>query len=165
MPNLWRDTILAAAESGSDCMCLMSPPLRRKYREALGRGREGLISGKPDITSHSGRWEPDGPCPSTRASMGPQRRQASLPPQQSSGRAVLPRHDVELLKPVEVASRLKVATVTVYKWAQRGLLPYYQLEGAIRIDEVDLLEFIKSRRVTEARPVKAKKRAPRPPRR
>ena len=72
---------------------------------------------------------------------------------------------MELLKPVEVASRLKVATVTVYKWAQRGLLPYYQLEGAIRIDEVDLLEFIKSRRVTEARPVKAKKRGPRPPRR
>lgn len=55
--------------------------------------------------------------------------------------------DIQLLKPEEVAKMLKVAKVTPYAWARRGILPYYRLEGAIRFKLEDIKAFVESRRV------------------
>ena len=55
--------------------------------------------------------------------------------------------DFQLLKPEEVAKMLKVAKVTPYAWAKRGILPHYRLEGTIRFKMEDIKAFIESRRV------------------
>jgi len=54
---------------------------------------------------------------------------------------------VELLKPKEVAQKLKVKEVTIYQWARRGVLPHFKLEGCIRFDYQDVLEFVRERRI------------------
>ena len=53
----------------------------------------------------------------------------------------------ELLTPEEVAKRLKVAKVTPYQWAQRGVLPYYKLEGVVRFRLQDIKDFVRSGRI------------------
>ena len=40
--------------------------------------------------------------------------------------------EIQLLRPEDVARMLKVAKVTPYQWARRGVLPHYRLEGVIR---------------------------------
>jgi excisionase family DNA binding protein len=55
--------------------------------------------------------------------------------------------DIQLLRPEEVARMLKVAKVTPYKWAKRGVLPHYRLEGTIRFKMDDIKAFIEARRV------------------
>ena len=53
---------------------------------------------------------------------------------------------MQLLKPGEVADQLKVATVTIYKWAERGVLPCVRIEGVIRFVPEDVARLIRERR-------------------
>ena len=56
----------------------------------------------------------------------------------------------ELLSPKELSRILKISPITVYKWAERGILPSYKLEGVVRFSRDDVLEFIqKHRRVSQ----------------
>ena len=54
---------------------------------------------------------------------------------------------LELLKAEDVAKILKVAKVTPYQWARRGILPYYRLEGTIRFKLEDIKAFIEAKRM------------------
>jgi excisionase family DNA binding protein len=51
------------------------------------------------------------------------------------------------LKPEDVARILKIAKVTPYQWARRGILPHYKLEGTIRFKLEDIKAFVEARRV------------------
>ena len=53
----------------------------------------------------------------------------------------------KLLTPEEAAKLLSVATITIYKWANMGILPHYRLERCIRFRERDLQAFVETRRV------------------
>ena len=55
--------------------------------------------------------------------------------------------DLQLLNPQDVARILKVAKVTVYAWAHRGLIPFFKLEGTIRFTLTDVRKFVESRRI------------------
>lgn len=55
--------------------------------------------------------------------------------------------DFQLLKPDDVARMLKVAKVTPYQWARRGILPHYKLEGTIRFKLEDIKAFVEARRM------------------
>ena len=60
----------------------------------------------------------------------------------------------KMLKAHDVAVRLNVAEITVYKWCERGVLPYHQLEGCKRFYKEDVDEFIRSRRIeAKKRPI------------
>lgn len=54
---------------------------------------------------------------------------------------------LQLLKPEDVARMLKIAKVTPYQWARRGILPHYKLEGTIRFKLEDIKTFVEARRV------------------
>ena len=54
---------------------------------------------------------------------------------------------MELMKPKEVAKQLNVASITIYKWCERGILPYFRLQGCIRLSQEDVDSFVKERRV------------------
>ncbi len=54
--------------------------------------------------------------------------------------------ELQLLKAGDVAKILKVAKVTPYQWARRGILPYYRLEGTIRFKLEDIKAFIEAQR-------------------
>ena len=56
----------------------------------------------------------------------------------------------QLLKPEDVAKMLKIAKVTPYQWARRGVLPHYRLEGTIKFKLEDIKAFVEARR-TEKR--------------
>lgn len=53
----------------------------------------------------------------------------------------------QLLKPEDVARMLKIAKVTPYQWARRGIPPHYKLEGTIRFKLEDIKAFVEARRV------------------
>jgi excisionase family DNA binding protein len=55
--------------------------------------------------------------------------------------------DFQLLKPEDVAKMLKIAKVTPYQWARRGVLPHYRLEGTIRFKLEDIKAFVEARRM------------------
>jgi len=55
--------------------------------------------------------------------------------------------ELQLLKAEDVAKILKVAKVTPYQWARRGVLPYYRLEGTIRFKLEDIKAFIEAQRM------------------
>ena len=55
--------------------------------------------------------------------------------------------DFQLLRPEDVAKILKIAKVTPYQWARRGILPFYKLEGTIRFKLDDIKKFVEVRRV------------------
>ena len=55
--------------------------------------------------------------------------------------------DFQLLKPEDVAKMLKIAKVTPYQWARRGVLPHYRLEGTIRFKLEDIKAFVETRRM------------------
>ena len=59
--------------------------------------------------------------------------------------------DLQLLRPEEVARILKVAKVTPYQWARKGILPCYRLEGTIRFKLGDIKEFVEGRRIEKRR--------------
>jgi excisionase family DNA binding protein len=46
----------------------------------------------------------------------------------------------------EVAQRLKVSNMTVYRWIKAGSLGAYKLGGEFRITERDVNEFLEGRR-------------------
>lgn len=46
----------------------------------------------------------------------------------------------------EVAEYLKVKPDTVSKWVQKGKLKSFKIQGALRIKEIDLIEFISKER-------------------
>lgn len=52
----------------------------------------------------------------------------------------------ELISPKELAKILRVSLVTVYKWAERGILPSYKLENLVRFSPDDVLDFLQKRR-------------------
>jgi excisionase family DNA binding protein len=47
----------------------------------------------------------------------------------------------------EVAGLLKVQKKTVYAWAERGKIPAYKINKALRFRESDLREFIEESRI------------------
>lgn len=51
-----------------------------------------------------------------------------------------------LLSPRELSQLLKISLPTAYKWAERGILPSYKLEGLVRFSRDDVLEFLQKRR-------------------
>lgn len=55
--------------------------------------------------------------------------------------------DLQLLRPEDVARMLKVAKVTPYQWARRGVLSHYRLEGVIRFKLEDIKAFVEARRI------------------
>lgn len=55
----------------------------------------------------------------------------------------------DLLSPEEVATKLKVAKITVYKWVKKGLIPHYRLEKCVRFSSKDVDEFVRKRRVEQ----------------
>ena len=57
--------------------------------------------------------------------------------------------EIQLLRPEDVARMLKVAKVTPYQWAKRGVLPHYRLEGVIRFKLEDIKAFVEARRITK----------------
>jgi excisionase family DNA binding protein len=57
------------------------------------------------------------------------------------------KQDLQLLTAEDVARILKVAKVTPYQWARRGILPHYRLEGAVRFKMEDIKAFVDDRRV------------------
>ena len=57
--------------------------------------------------------------------------------------------DLQLLRPEDVARMLKVAKVTPYAWARRGVLAHYRLEGVIRFKLEDIKAFIEARRIAK----------------
>jgi len=61
--------------------------------------------------------------------------------------------DLQLLKPDDVARMLKVAKVTPYQWARRGVLPHYRLEGVIRFKMDDVRAFVEARRVEKPKKI------------
>ena len=60
--------------------------------------------------------------------------------------------DLQLLRPEDVARMLKIAKVTPYQWARRGILPFYKLEGTIRFKLDDIKKFVEVRRVEKKLP-------------
>ena len=54
---------------------------------------------------------------------------------------------MQLLKPKDVAKQLSVATITIYKWCERGILPHFRLQGCIRFSQEDVDAFVKRRRI------------------
>jgi excisionase family DNA binding protein len=52
----------------------------------------------------------------------------------------------ELLNPKELARILKVSQVTIYKWAERGIISSYKLEGVLRFSPDDVMNFLQKRR-------------------
>jgi histidinol-phosphate aminotransferase len=59
----------------------------------------------------------------------------------------------KLYTPQEVAARLDVAYMTVYRWIQSGKLRAYQLEKQYRIDVKDLKNFIEKRETIKRLPI------------
>lgn len=51
-----------------------------------------------------------------------------------------------LLSPRDLAQLLKISLPTAYKWASRGILPSYKLEGIVRFSRGDVLDFLQKRR-------------------
>lgn len=51
-----------------------------------------------------------------------------------------------LLSPKELSRLLKVSQVTIYKWAERGIISSYKLEGVLRFSSDDVLDFLQKRR-------------------
>jgi len=56
-----------------------------------------------------------------------------------------------LLSPQDVAKLLRIAPVTVYKWAERGLLPHFKLEKVIRFSAQDIEDFVRERKIASFR--------------
>lgn len=52
----------------------------------------------------------------------------------------------ELLSPKELSRVLKVSPVTIYKWAERGVLPSFKLEGVLRFSPDDVMDFLQKRK-------------------
>ncbi|MFX0200812.1 MAG: helix-turn-helix domain-containing protein [Candidatus Hodarchaeota archaeon] len=52
----------------------------------------------------------------------------------------------EILSPKELSKILKVSLVCVYKWAERGVIPSYKLEGVVRFSRDDVLDFLQNRK-------------------
>lgn len=59
-------------------------------------------------------------------------------------RELLSRGD--LIAPEELAAGMRVARITVYQWARRGVIPHLKIEGVIRFDPADLLPWLESKR-------------------
>jgi len=53
----------------------------------------------------------------------------------------------ELLRAQDVARMLRIAKVTPYQWARKGVLPHYRLQGTIRFKMEDIKAFVEARRV------------------
>jgi len=51
-----------------------------------------------------------------------------------------------LLTPKDVASRLSMSLVWVYKAAESGILPFYRVGEAIRFDDVEIMAYLESRK-------------------
>ena len=56
-------------------------------------------------------------------------------------------NDDELYTIDEVAKRLKVSKMTVYRYVKAGKLPAYKLEQELRIKKADLDAFLNERKV------------------
>jgi len=52
-----------------------------------------------------------------------------------------------LLKPADVAEKLGVSPISVYRWASAGTLPSVKIGGAVRFVAEDIAAFIDSRRM------------------
>lgn len=53
----------------------------------------------------------------------------------------------ELLTIEEVTARLKVSSMTVYRYIKSGKLVAYKLEQKLRIKESDLVEYLNKRKI------------------
>ncbi|RJR42298.1 MAG: DNA-binding protein [Deltaproteobacteria bacterium] len=54
----------------------------------------------------------------------------------------------DLISPEELAAALRVARVTAYKWAARGVIPCLKLESVVRFAPEDIEAWLKSSRRT-----------------
>ena len=51
-----------------------------------------------------------------------------------------------MLKVKDVAQLLLAKASTIYAWVEQGLIPYYKLNGMVRFDEAELLQWIQSQK-------------------
>ena len=59
------------------------------------------------------------------------------------------RKTIEMLKPDEVAERLKVSVFSVRRWIKQGKLPAYRVGRAWRISTDDLAQWLSKRQKHE----------------
>jgi len=65
-----------------------------------------------------------------------------------------------LLKPKEVAERLRITPSQVYLLVKQGKISAYRVNTAVRVSEDDLDEYLESRRMKAINMIKSKKRNP-----
>jgi excisionase family DNA binding protein len=51
---------------------------------------------------------------------------------------------MKLLTVKEVSEILKAKPSTIYLWAEQGIIPCYKLNGLLRFDETEVIQWIKS---------------------
>lgn len=49
---------------------------------------------------------------------------------------------MKLITVRQVADFINAKPSTIYAWAEQGLIPYFKLNGLLRFDEADILEWI-----------------------
>ena len=54
--------------------------------------------------------------------------------------------ELELLSAKQLASLLKVSLPCVYRWAEKGILPSYKLEGVVRFRCDDVFDWLQKRK-------------------
>jgi len=51
-----------------------------------------------------------------------------------------------LISPEELAAGMRVARVTVYQWACRGVIPHLKIEGLVRFDPEEIKVWLETKR-------------------
>ena len=51
-----------------------------------------------------------------------------------------------LISPEELAQGMRVARVTVYQWARRGVIPHLKIEGLVRFEPEEIKRWLEAKR-------------------
>jgi excisionase family DNA binding protein len=52
----------------------------------------------------------------------------------------------DLISPEELAAGMRVARVTIYQWARRGVIPHLKIEGLVRFDPEEVKAWLEAKR-------------------
>jgi len=53
-----------------------------------------------------------------------------------------------LISPEELARGMRVARVTIYQWARRGVIPHLKIEGLVRFEPEEIKRWLEAKRKT-----------------
>ncbi|MBI1912234.1 MAG: helix-turn-helix domain-containing protein [Deltaproteobacteria bacterium] len=59
----------------------------------------------------------------------------------------------------EISETLKVKESTLYSWVHNGIVPFYKLNGLLRFDMAEIMEWVKNSKPIAYKPNKELKRA------